>query len=317
MKQIFKSTLLTIILGVFASSAMANAKLDTLLSKIDTDIEAKRLSTPSGNNAIERIWQFKSLAPFDQRINSRVYNVGGIYVSLANRSISAKKYSKAQGYLDKVWMLAYLTPGLETAQDSLDELFKGGKSRSAAASKKKAIANNDKSKAQKTKQLAAAKAAKAKADKIAQKQRHLAQQKERKLAQLRQEEEKKRQEASKLATVKAQRERAIAAAKNGREISTPIADFNLSQDFIDNRETLSIRMAIAPICQEILDNEASIVLHTRSLEDYRWLTVRLTLCVRRLDKGFRLRHSHQLVAENEPSVSLHPGRNVSLLQKTR
>ncbi len=324
MKRIFKSTLLTILLGLFASSAMADASLDALLAKIDADIIAKRLSNPAGNNAIDRIWQFKSLAPYDQRINSRAYNVGSTYVSLANRSISAKKYSKAQGYLDKVWMLAYLTPGLESSQDTLDKLYKGSKSRIAAApkktkAKKTAVAktSNKKSAAQKAKEIAKVKAAKAKADKLALERRRLTEQKERKLAKLRKEEETKRQAASKLATLKAQRERAIAAVKNAREISESIADFDLNQDLIDNRETRNIRTALAPICQEILDNEASIVLHTRSLQDYRWLTVRLTLCVRRLDKGFRLRHSHQIMADNEPSISLHPGRNVSLLQKTR
>ena len=94
-----------------------------------------------------------------------------------------------------------------------------------------------------------------------------------------------------------------------------IADFDLNQDLIDNRETREIRNALMPICQEILDNEASVVLHTRNTRDYRWLTVRLTLCVRRIDKSFRLRHSYKQVADGEPSISLHPGRSVSLLNR--
>lgn len=83
---------------------------------------------------------------------------------------------------------------------------------------------------------------------------------------------------------------------------------------IDGRETREIRTALEPICQEIINNDASVVLRTQTTSDYRWLTVRLTLCVRRLDKGFRLRHSHQQVADTTPSISLHPGRESALLK---
>ncbi len=105
-----------------------------------------------------------------------------------------------------------------------------------------------------------------------------------------------------------------------RRLKSPlksIADFDLNQDLIDNRETKGIRSALSPICKEIIDNDASVVLNTRSKQDYRWLTVRLTLCVRRIDKGFRLRHSHNEVADDSPSISLHPGRSMSLLQQGR
>ena len=145
-----------------------------------------------------------------------------------------------------------------------------------------------------------------------------AEEKERKLAQLRKEEQAKREAAAKLATLKAQREKANTAARainNAEEQSKPIADFDLDQELIDGRETRQIRTALSPICQEIIDNEASVVLHTRNTQDYRWLTVRLTLCVRRIDKNFRLRHSHQQVADETPSISLHPGRSMSLLKK--
>lgn len=320
MKSFIKSALAYTLLALVSVTVQADAQLDDLLSKIDADIASKRLSNPAGNNAIEKIWQFKALAPYDQRVNSRVYKVGEVYVSLANKSINAKKYTQAQIQLDKAWMLAYLTPGLEAAQDKLDGLYSGGKKSVAKAApkpapKKQVAKSNNNS--NKQKELAAAKAAKAKADALAAKQRKEAEAKERRLAQLRKEEEAKRKAAAKLAALEAQRKKAAQAAKKVEETSKSIAAFDLDQGLIDNRETRQIRAALQPICQEILDNEASIVLHTRTVQDYRWLTVRLTLCVRRIDKSFRLRHSHQLISDGEPSVSLHPGRSMSLLKQRR
>ena len=338
MKVFFKSALITCFLGLFSSAIMADAKLDEMLAAIDADISAKRLSNPAGNNAIEKIWQFKAIAPYDQRINSRAYDVGVSYVALATKSTSAKKYSQAQLYLDKAWMLAYLTPGLEAAQDSLDKVYKGGRSVIAKSSKKpkatkkavpkkvakkpapKKVAKIDKkkaaaaAKAKRKKELAAAKKAKQQAAKVAKAELQAKEEKERALALQRKEMEAKRQAADKLATLNAQRALAQAALAKEQETRS-IADFDLNQDLIDNRETREIRNALMPICQEILDNEASVVLHTRNTRDYRWLTVRLTLCVRRIDKSFRLRHSYKQVADGEPSISLHPGRSVSLLNR--
>ena len=339
MKSLIKSVLIPLLLISFASFASAEVNLDELLSKIDADISAKRLSTPANNNAIDKIWQFKAIAPYDQRINSRASDVGATYVSLANRSLSAKKYSKAQGYLDHAWMLSYLTPGLEAAQDNLDKLYKGGSKLAKAASAKKVskkvavkkvskktavakkVSKADSKKiakakeAKRKKELAATKLAQKKAKEQQAKLRRLAEEKERLLVQQRKEVNAKRQAAEKLATLNAQRARAEDAQRVAQD--TAIANFDLKQDLLDNHSSADIRPALVPICQEILDNEASVVLHTQSKADYRWLTVRLTLCVRRLDKGFRLRHSFQQVADGEPSISLHPGRNVSLLKESR
>jgi len=310
MKSIFNSVFLAIFLGFFTANALAAVNLDILLKDIDSDIISKRLSTPAGNNATDRIWQFKSLAPFDQRINRRVYNVGKAYISLANRSIDANQYSKAQGYLDKVWMLAYLTPGLESTQETLDKYYKGGATKSKKSTVAKVNNQNVISEKEKAARIKAAKAAKSK--RLAQERRQLTEKKKRQLAQIRKKEEAKRQSNSKLAALQAKRERTAAALKIASAKEITLATFNLNQEPIGNRNTRKIRAMLAPVCQEIIDKGASVIMHTRSKLDYRWLTVRLTLCVRRLDKGFRLRHSNQLADNNEPSISLHPSRNVSL-----
>ncbi len=344
MNRLVKSACAATLALLITPLVMANAKLDTLLSKIDADISASRLSSPVGNNAIEGIWQFKAIAPYDQRINTRVYKVGEFYVKLANKAISTKQYDKAQGYLDKAWMVAYLTPGLETAQDKLDAVYSGGQSTAAAAPQpapqkakatpaapKKAAPKKDNSKAAKAK-ADKEKAAKAKAAKRAQeakrkkqiaaekaaaeKARKLAKEKaalEKQLAEKSREEEARRAEVAKLTALKAQQAKAAEALKNAKEDSKPIAQFSLDQGIIDERSSSDIRKALEPVCKEVLDNEASVVLHTRTPQDYRWLTVRLTLCVRRIDREFRLRHSNQIVSNGSPKITLHPGRSMSLL----
>jgi colicin import membrane protein len=98
----------------------------------------------------------------------------------------------------------------------------------------------------------------------------------------------------------------------GVETSSAIASYALPQDKISNRDR-GISQDLVPICKAILDEDASIVLHTDSKGDYRWLTVRLTLCTRRLDPSFRLRHSFDNETTNESFITLHPARSSALL----
>lgn len=99
---------------------------------------------------------------------------------------------------------------------------------------------------------------------------------------------------------------------NGSETSAAIASYPLPQNKISNRDR-SIREDLVDACQAIIDNDASIVLHADSKGDYRWLTVRLTLCTRRLDPEFRLRHSFEDNASSEPFITLHPPRSTALI----
>jgi colicin import membrane protein len=98
----------------------------------------------------------------------------------------------------------------------------------------------------------------------------------------------------------------------GVETSSALASYPLPQDKITNRDR-KISQDLVPICKAIIDNDASIVLHTTSKSDYRWLTVRLTLCTRRLDASFRLRHSFKADDSAEPFMTLHPARSTALI----
>ncbi len=173
--------------------------------------------------------------------------------------------------------------------------------------KQKAQASKDKSQKQKlAKQLAEAEAEKSRLEALAKKKSQQAQKKAEKPAPV-----------AKVAVVKKPKPAAIKLGKatpigKGTETSSAIASYPLPQDKISNRDR-GISQDLVPICKAIIDNEASIVLHANSKADYRWLTVRLTLCTRRLDPGFRLRHSYQVVESTEAFMTLHPARSTALI----
>ena len=351
MKHIFIAAALVLSMNSHA----ATQDLDQLLNKIEADIKAQRLAKPTGNNALEGIDAFRAQAPFDYRITPLIYKFGESYVSLANKAIAKKKYGQAQGYLDIAWQVASLTPGLEEAQAKNDKLSSGKAKPKAkkgpsaaelkqqkalaatAAAEKRRLDNErrNKAKADKNAKIAANKKAQAdkKAKQQAEKKRRLAANKAQKDKNKAADAVKKQELNKQLAAAEAEKARLEALAKKSKsssvakiapkaiittgakETSAPIASYPLAQDKIANRNR-DISVDLEPICKAILDNDASIVLHTGTKADYRWLTVRLTLCTRRLDSSFRLRHSFQAEANEGPFMTLHPARNTALIGST-
>lgn len=88
-----------------------------------------------------------------------------------------------------------------------------------------------------------------------------------------------------------------------------LGDFALDEEKVATRDK-SIRFELAPVCQRVIDNNASVQVLTEDRVDYGWLTVRLTLCVRRIDPNFRLRHGY-LQHDGAPLVRLVPARTES------
>lgn len=324
---------------VFAMPTQAaKQSLDELLSGIKADIAAKRLSTPVGNNALAKIQQYRQQAPYDFRVTPLVYQWGEAYVALANNAIAQKDYAKAQGYLDIVWPVAALTPGLEAAQASIDKA--GGVQVAPQPAKPAGPTPAEIERQRQVAAAAAAERARIEADRKkqqaeAQRQQELAKkQAEEELAK-RQEQERARraavaaaakQEASTIAVAPVVAAPVIAAAITSKEVeqiwaeaeeeSAPIASYPIDAKLLVERDRDGMQKALAPICKAILDNDASVVVHSKSTADYRWLTVRLTLCMRYEDSSFRLRYSHKNDAKDgEPYISLHPARDVSLIKQ--
>lgn len=359
---------ITFFIGLQVNAATPE-QLDSLLNKIDQDITAQRLSAPEGNNALEKIEAFRRDAPFDFRIVPLTYRWGESYVELANRAIAAGQFDKAQGYLDKVWPVASLTPGLEEAQSVIDDAIVSGTAEPAAVTAVEAPTNAELERqrqlaetAEKEKQRLQAdyqrkkreeqKAAAEKARKaLAEQQRQQQLERERRAAN-----EQKLKEQQRLAQQAAKAKTANAAAKvvavdledelldakskaapvvapksavsavasaasvtaawaDAKEDSAPIARYGIPTEELASRSR-SIAENMKGACQAMVDSDASVVIHTVDKSDYRWLAVRLTLCTRRLDRAYRLRHSHEAVpADSAPFLTLHPPRDTALIRQ--
>ncbi|MEK9712440.1 MAG: hypothetical protein VW258_07725 [Thalassolituus sp.] len=349
-------------------------QLDALLSDIQSDIAAKRLSSPEGNNALEKITEFRSEAPFDYRVVPLAYDWGEAYVALSQGARQKGELDKAQGYLDKVWKVAALTPGLEDEQRALDEaLAQKGKPAVLVA----AVEAPDAEEIERQRKLAeVAEKEKARIKIEAEKQRQLAAQeavekKRREAAEKAEREKRERERRAALAEAAAKkaeaerqaRERAAAspvlaspvdlddialdvpvakpkpvvkpvvkpkvAAKpsdtavtkstrlwaGAKEDSAALATYSIPVDLLRSKNR-DIAERMQDICQVMVDRDASVVIHTESKSDYRWLAVRLTLCARRIDRGYRLRHSYQEIPSgSQPVVTLHPPRDGSLMEQ--
>ena len=364
-----KISLLVLSVFLAASNAWSATpeQLDQLLQQIKNDISAKRLSSPEGNNALEKITEFRSEAPFDYRVVPLAYDWGEAYVSLSAQAREKGQLSKAQGYLDKVWKVAALTPGLEDEQRALDQaMAKSGVDTRAVAAKEKADAEEqarqrelaaaaEKEKerlrieAEKQRKIAAAEAAEKRRREAAEKARRAELERQRRAEQERQRQlaaaaaAKQKQSSSSpvlnspidlddialdpvapapkprpaapraaAKTPTAQSTRLWAQAK---EESDAIAEYTVPPEALQSKDR-AIAEKMGDICQKMVDEDASVVVHSAGKSDYRWLAVRLTLCARRIDRGYRLRHSYQPVAEGEPViVALHPPRDSSLLKQ--
>ncbi|MCA6062001.1 hypothetical protein [Thalassolituus marinus] len=363
MKNILMPLWLSAAVLVSVPADAATESLEKLLGGIKADIAAKRLSSPSGNNALEKIDAFREEAPFDFRVVPLTYEWGEAYVALAESAIASKDYAKAQGYLDKVWLVASLTPGLEDAQATLDKVYKGApavaakaedkgpskeelarqkKLAEAAAKEKARVEAERKRKAEEEKRLAAEAKKQAEADRkrkaeeerlrraeaekaekaaaakrVADAEKARTQQAKPAAAPAPVVVQKPKPEAPKVIAVASRQQRSEVSGlwKDAKEESAPLASYPVSAEMLSERDR-DIVDSLEPVCKAILDNDASVVVHTSDKADYRWLTVRLTLCMRRLDKTFRLRHSYESVADAEPFVSLHPSREVSLVRQS-
>ncbi len=370
-----KKLTLLVLTALLTTTTMAATpeQLDQLLQEIRSDIAAKRLSSPAGNNALDKITEFRAEAPFDYRVVPLAYDWGEAYVALSTQARSKGELSKAQGYLDKVWKVAALTPGLEDEQRALDQALAkagGDVNTVAVAAQQKADAEElarqrelaaaeEKEKerlrieAEKQKKLAAAQAAEKARRDAAEKARREEQERQR-----RAEQERQRQIAAAAAAkqrkapsspvldspidlddialdapapapvVRAPIRRPVATASaktptaqstrlwaQAKEDSSAIVEYTVPESALQTKDR-QIAEKMGDVCQRMVDEDASLVVHSANKSDYRWLAVRLTICARRIDRSFRLRHSYQAVGEGEPVVvALHPPRDSSLLKQ--
>lgn len=394
MKKI--SMVLVALLATTQAFSATPEELDNLLQGIEKDIAAKRLSSPEGNNALDKINEFRDEAPFDFRVVPLAYNWGEAYIELSKQARANGEYSKAQGYLDKVWKVAALTEGLEDEQRAVDEaLASSGKAKpsvvasaspdAAELERQRKLAEAAEKEKQRLKveaerqnQQAAVRKAEAERKAAAERAKREQIERERRaaLAEAKKAEQQAALAASRAAPAPVVKTApklsspidlddialddlvpAVAVAKpqpvvkpvvkpfarapkpvastpkpSTKTLKTPVAQttrlwaeagvdtkaiktYEVPADALASRDR-KVAEQMGDICQAMVEEDASVVVKTESKSDYRWLAVRLTLCARRLDSGYRLRHSYEpLKSGQAATVALHPPRESSLLER--
>ncbi|MCY0964257.1 hypothetical protein [Parathalassolituus penaei] len=66
----------------------------------------------------------------------------------------------------------------------------------------------------------------------------------------------------------------------------------------------TLEETLQPFCKALIEHQADVRIETASRDDYSWLTVRLTLCARRFDPNFRVRH-HYVQQTGTPRLQLY------------
>jgi tetratricopeptide (TPR) repeat protein len=80
-------------------------EIERLLKSAAADLAATRLSSPVGNNAVEKYEQILKLAPGNAEAEAGLAQVVGRYLKLANGASRVHEYAKANRYLAKAEML--------------------------------------------------------------------------------------------------------------------------------------------------------------------------------------------------------------------
>lgn len=76
-------------------------KIELLLATAERDLQRDRLTSPIGNNAVERYRAVLDLDPDNQAARGGLGRVASRYIALANAAVARRKLDKAEGYLAK------------------------------------------------------------------------------------------------------------------------------------------------------------------------------------------------------------------------
>ena len=74
-----------------------------------------------------------------------------------------------------------------------------------------------------------------------------------------------------------------------------------------------IKSMMADISKDIINKNASIIIKTKDIQTYRWLTVRLMVETHKISKDFKLRHQYNVPSNLEASIELIPFREKALV----
>lgn len=108
-------------------------EIQQLLAKAEIDIQNNRLTTPSGNNAVERYRAVLALDPANQAARIGLDRVVGQYAAFANSAVAGKKFDKAESYLAKAKGIAPENLELAALGRRIEEEKAAGQDKEAVA----------------------------------------------------------------------------------------------------------------------------------------------------------------------------------------
>jgi serine/threonine protein kinase/tetratricopeptide (TPR) repeat protein len=96
-------------------------RIARLLDGAQEDIDGLRLSTPRGDNALEKYREVLSMDPDNATAKRGVRKIVGAYVELGKQAAKRKDYDRAQSYLDQALSIAPRSRELRKARDRLEK----------------------------------------------------------------------------------------------------------------------------------------------------------------------------------------------------
>ncbi len=97
-----------------------NQQVAALLHQARSDIAADRLTSPPGNNALERLRQVKELRPNDGRVKQGLIDLGNRLMELADVASRQGRFGEAYAYLDEAEAILPDRPEIKSARDYVD-----------------------------------------------------------------------------------------------------------------------------------------------------------------------------------------------------
>jgi formylglycine-generating enzyme required for sulfatase activity/serine/threonine protein kinase len=94
-------------------------KIDRLLAEARQDLQALRLTSPVGNNALEKFEQVLRLEPGNRAAEEGIAAIVGKYLELCDDAIAQGRLDKARSYLDKAAAIRPGADGLRAARGRL------------------------------------------------------------------------------------------------------------------------------------------------------------------------------------------------------
>ncbi|MFW5444361.1 MAG: SUMF1/EgtB/PvdO family nonheme iron enzyme [Methylococcaceae bacterium] len=99
-------------------------EIQTILSKAAANIKQMRLSTPAGNNALEKYQHVLQLQPNNKEARQGLIDISDQYLLLSNKLLKQQSYSKARLYLNKAKAIQPSNPKVIETEDKINAVEK-------------------------------------------------------------------------------------------------------------------------------------------------------------------------------------------------